>query len=91
MISVFYAPTFRESCRMKRIYLAILLVVVVQAGAQPMTSVQYLLELQRDGARAETYDVTTGLATTFGGAYGLGIIYAKAMLGPHASEAGIAA
>jgi nicotinamidase-related amidase len=64
---------------------------MVQAGAQPMTSVQYLLELQRDWARAETYDVTTGLATTFGGAYGLGITYAKAMLGPHASEAGIAA
>ena len=64
---------------------------MVQAGAQPMTSVQYLLELQRDWARAETYDVTTGLAKTFGGAYGLGITYAKAMLGPHASEAGIAA
>src|SRR6266446_6049297 len=63
---------------------------MVQAGAQPMTSVQYLLELQRDWARAETYDVTTGLAKTFGGAYGLGITYAKAMLGPHASEAGIA-
>jgi len=64
---------------------------MVQAGAQPMTSVQYLLELQRDWARAETYDATTGLAKTFGGAYGLGITYAKAMLGPHASEAGIAA
>jgi nicotinamidase-related amidase len=64
---------------------------MVQAGAQPMTSVQYLLELQRDWACAETYDVTTGLAKTFGGAYGLGITYAKAMLGPHASEAGIAA
>jgi nicotinamidase-related amidase len=64
---------------------------MVQAGAQPMTSVQYLLELQRDWARAETYDVTTGLATKFGGAYGLGITYAKAMLGPHAAEAGLAA
>jgi nicotinamidase-related amidase len=64
---------------------------VVQAGARPMTSVQYLLELQRDWARTETYDATTGLAKTFGGAYGLGIIYAKTMLGPHASEAGKAA
>jgi nicotinamidase-related amidase len=61
---------------------------MVQAGARPMTSLQYLLELQRDWARAETYDATTGLARTFGGAYGLGLIYAKAMLGPHASEAG---
>ena len=64
---------------------------MVQAGARPMTSVQYLLELQRDWARSETYDATTGLAKTFGGAYGLGLIYANTMLGPHASEAGIAA
>jgi nicotinamidase-related amidase len=56
---------------------------MVQAGARPMTSVQYLLELQRDWARAETYDATTGLARTFGGAYGLGLIYAKAMFGAH--------
>jgi nicotinamidase-related amidase len=64
---------------------------MVQAGARPMTSLQYLLELQRDWARAETYDATTGLAKTFGGAYGLGVIYAKTMLGPHASESDKAA
>jgi nicotinamidase-related amidase len=56
---------------------------MVQAGARPMTSVQYLLELQRDWARAETYEATTGLAKTFGGAYGLGIIYATTMFGAH--------
>src|SRR3981081_894955 len=33
---------------------------VVQAGARPMTSLQYLLELQRDWARSETYAQTTG-------------------------------
>jgi nicotinamidase-related amidase len=60
---------------------------MVQAGARPMTSLQYLLELQRDWARTETYDATTGLAKTFGGAYGVGLIYAKIMLGAHASEA----
>ncbi len=54
---------------------------MVQAGAQPMTSLQYLLELQRDWARTETYDMTTGVAKKFGGAYGLGIIYAKTMFG----------
>lgn len=54
---------------------------MVQAGAQPMTSLQYLLELQRDWARTETYDMTTGVAKKFGGAYGLGIIYAKSMFG----------
>lgn len=56
---------------------------MVQAGAQPMTSLQYLLELQRDWARTGTYDMTTGIAKKFGGAYGLGIIYAKTMFGAH--------
>lgn len=56
---------------------------MVQAGARPMTSLQYLLELQRDWARAETYDLTTGIAKTHGGAYGLGVIYAKTMFGAH--------
>jgi len=56
---------------------------MVQAGAQPMTSLQYMLELQRDWARTETYELTTGVATKFGGAYGLGIIYAKQMFGGH--------
>lgn len=54
---------------------------MVQAGARPMTALQYLLELQRDWARGETYDLTTGIAKTYGGAYGLGIIYAKSMFG----------
>jgi nicotinamidase-related amidase len=54
---------------------------MIQAGARPMTSLQYLLELQRDWARTETYDMTTGIAKRFGGAYGLGIIYAKTMFG----------
>lgn len=54
---------------------------MVQAGAVPMTSLQYLLELQRDWARAGTYGLTTGIAKKRGGAYGLGIIYAKTMFG----------
>lgn len=56
---------------------------MVQAGARPMTALQYMLELQRDWARTETYDLTTGIAKKFGGAYGLGIIYAKSMFGAH--------
>lgn len=56
---------------------------MVQAGARPMTSVQYLLELQRDWARTETYEMTTGIARKFAGAYGLGITYAKTMFGAH--------
>ncbi|WP_165820311.1 hydrolase [Microvirga sp. KLBC 81] len=54
---------------------------MIQAGVRPMTSLQYLLELQRDWARTETYDMTTGIAKKFGGSYGLGIIYAKSMFG----------
>ena len=54
---------------------------MIQAGARPITSVQYLLELQRDWARGATYEVTTGIAKQFGGAYGLGITYAKTMFG----------
>jgi nicotinamidase-related amidase len=54
---------------------------MIQAGVRPMTSVQYLLELQRDWARSETYELTMGIARRFGGAYGLGITYAKTMFG----------
>jgi nicotinamidase-related amidase len=54
---------------------------MIQAGVRPMTSLQYLLELQRDWARTETYEMTTGIAKKLGGAYGLGLIYAKSMFG----------
>ncbi|MBB1600331.1 isochorismatase family protein [Variovorax sp. UMC13] len=56
---------------------------MVQAGAQPMTALQYLLELQRDWARTDSYEMTTGIARRFGGAYGLGIAYAKTMFNAH--------
>ncbi|MEA9903968.1 hydrolase [Xanthomonas campestris pv. raphani] len=54
---------------------------MVQAGAAPITSVQYLLELQRDWARSDTYDLTTGIARAHAGGYGIGIQYAKTMFG----------
>ncbi|WP_413587648.1 hydrolase [Bdellovibrio sp. HCB274] len=54
---------------------------MVQAGAKPITWMQYLLELQRDWARGATYDAVTGIAKQHGGGYGLGIIYAKEMFG----------
>jgi hypothetical protein len=41
---------------------------MIQLGASPMTSLQYLLELQRDWARGETYDPTTGIARASGAA-----------------------
>jgi nicotinamidase-related amidase len=54
---------------------------MIQAGVRPMTSLQYLLELQRDWARAETYNQTVATSIAHGGGYGLGLIYAKSMFG----------
>ncbi len=54
---------------------------MIQLGCVPMTALQYLLELQRDWGRGETYDLTTGIARRRAGAYGLGIAYAKTMFG----------
>ncbi|MGN5954377.1 hydrolase [Sphingobacterium lactis] len=53
---------------------------MVQAGTIPITSVQYVLELQRDWARSETYDPVNELIKRSGGSYGLGVHYAKHML-----------
>ncbi|PKB18797.1 hydrolase [Flavobacterium sp. 5] len=53
---------------------------MIQAGAKPMTSLQYLLELQRDWARGETYKAVTDLAVKYGGSYGLGVQYAREMV-----------
>jgi len=53
---------------------------MIQAGARPITSLQYLLELQRDWARQETYDAVLSLAIKHGGAYGVGVQYAHHML-----------
>lgn len=57
---------------------------MVQAGAHPITWLQYMLELQRDWARGETYMPVTKIAKEHAGGYGLGIIYATEMF--HAKE-----
>lgn len=56
---------------------------MILAGCKPMTSLQYLLELQRDWARGETYNATVANSIKYGGGYGLGLLYAKAMFGGH--------
>lgn len=53
---------------------------MIKYGATPITSTQYVLELQRDWARAETYNAVTSLFKKYGGAYGIGIQYAHDML-----------
>ncbi|MBY0404884.1 MAG: hydrolase [Cyanobacteria bacterium] len=62
----------------------------IQAGAIPVTWLQVALEFQRDWARTETYDAVMSLAKDYAGAYGLGVYYAKSMLGEHANESGAA-
>lgn len=52
---------------------------MVSAGVRTLTSLTYLLELQRDWARAETYGLTTDIAQQHAGSYGLGIEYAHVM------------
>lgn len=53
---------------------------MIQAGAIPITAIQYLLELQRDWAREKTAGPVSGLMKKYGGSYGLGIDYASHML-----------
>jgi nicotinamidase-related amidase len=53
---------------------------MVQLGIKPMTSIQYLLELQRDWARQETYKPVNDLIKKYGGSYGVGVQYAQEMV-----------
>ncbi len=53
---------------------------MIQFGIKPMTSIQYLLELQRDWARQATYKPVNDLVKKYGGAYGVGIQYAQEMV-----------
>lgn len=53
---------------------------MIQVGAQPMTSLQYMLELQRDWSRQGTYKSVTDAAVQHGGSYGIGIQYSREML-----------
>jgi len=53
---------------------------VVQAGAKPVTSLQVMLEWQRDWANRETYDAVMDIVKTHYGAYGIGVEYAYTMV-----------
>src|SRR5262249_18749062 len=57
----------------------------IQAGAVPMTTLQVMFEWQRDWARSETYDGCMDILKAHS-AYGIGVRYAKALLGEHAGE-----
>lgn len=59
----------------------------VQAGAVPITSLQYLFELQQDWARSETYNGVMEILKAHS-PYGIQVRFSKWALGEHASEAG---
>ena len=53
---------------------------VIQAGAKPVTSLQVMLEFQRDWAEKDTYDAVVDIVKTHYGAYGVGVEYAYTMV-----------
>jgi hypothetical protein len=53
---------------------------MIQAGAQPMSAIQYVLELQRDWSRTSTSGAVNALMEKYGGVYGIGIMYENALL-----------
>jgi nicotinamidase-related amidase len=59
----------------------------VQAGAVPITSLQYVFELQQDWARAATYEGVMEILRAHS-PYGIQVRFSKWALGEHASEAG---
>lgn len=60
---------------------------LVQAGAVPMTSLQYCFELQQDWARGETYEGVMEILRAHT-PYGIQVRFSKWALGEHASEGG---
>jgi len=60
---------------------------LLQAGAVPITSLQYVFELQQDWARSETYEGVMDILRAHS-PYGIQVRFSKWALGEHASEAG---
>lgn len=53
---------------------------MIQVGATPITTLQFLLEMQRDWSRREHYDAVMQVVKAHGGAYGVGVEYAYTMV-----------
>ncbi|MDP1836540.1 MAG: hydrolase [Chlamydiales bacterium] len=60
---------------------------MIQAGAVPITSLQFLFELQQDWARGDTYNGIMDILKA-DSPYGMQVRFSKWALGEHASEAG---
>lgn len=59
---------------------------MIQAGAVPITSLQFIFELQQDWAHSETYDGLMEILKA-DSPYGIQVRFSKWALGEHASEA----
>jgi nicotinamidase-related amidase len=59
---------------------------MVQVGTVPVNWLQVMLEWQRDWARKETYEGVNQIIMQHTGSYGMGIIYARKMLGGKVNE-----
>jgi hypothetical protein len=59
---------------------------LTQSGAVPITSLQFMFELQQDWARTETYDGVMNILKAHS-PYGIQVRFSKWALGEHASEA----
>lgn len=53
---------------------------MIQGGVVPMTTLQTMLEWQRDWARRDTYDALMEVVKEHFGAYGMGVDYAYTMV-----------
>jgi nicotinamidase-related amidase len=62
---------------------------MVQAGAVPISALQFMFELQQDWARVETYAPVMEILKAFS-PYGIQVRFSKWALGEHASESGTA-
>lgn len=60
---------------------------MVQAGAVPITALQFVFELQQDWARSETYEGVMDILKSLT-PYGIQVRFSKWALGEHASEGG---
>lgn len=60
---------------------------IIQAGGVPITSLQFVFELQQDWARGNTYDGVMDILKA-DSPYGIQVRFSKWALGEHASEAG---
>jgi nicotinamidase-related amidase len=60
---------------------------LIQAGAVPITTLQFLFELQQDWARSDTYEGVMEILKSHS-PYGQQVVFSKWALGEHASEKG---